>query len=89
VAILGGIIPLKSAKMATWLNEKLPGVHVPQALRRQLERASGLEAEVETGVEIAARTIRDLAEFCDGVHVMALGGETHIPAMLRRGGVRR
>jgi len=88
VAILGGIIPLKSAKMATWLNEKLPGIHVPEALRRQLEQASGLEAELETGIEIAARTIRDVAELCDGIHVMALGWETHIPAMLRRGGVR-
>jgi len=88
VAILGGIIPLKSAKMATWLNEKLPGIHVPEALRRQLEQASGLEAELETGIEIAARTIRDVAQLCDGIHVMALGWETHIPAMLRRGGVR-
>lgn len=89
VAILGGIIPLKSAKMAAWLNEKLPGVHVPQALRRQLEQASGPAAELETGIETAARTIRDMAEFCDGVHVMALGWEAHIPAMLRSGGVRR
>jgi methylenetetrahydrofolate reductase (NADPH) len=88
VAILGGIIPLKSAKMAMWLNENLPGIHVPQALRRQLEQASGVEAELETGIEIAARTIRDIAEMCRGVHVMALGWETHIPAMLRRGGVR-
>lgn len=88
VAILGGIIPLKSAQVATWLNEKLPGIHVPQALRRQLEHASGPEAELETAVEIAARTIREVAELCDGVHVMALGWETHIPAMLRRGGVR-
>jgi methylenetetrahydrofolate reductase (NADPH) len=88
VAILGGIILLKSAKMAMWLNENLPGIHVPQALRRQLEQASGVEAELETGMEIAARTIRDIAEMCAGVHVMALGWETHIPAMLRRGGVR-
>jgi methylenetetrahydrofolate reductase (NADPH) len=89
VAVLGGIIPLKSAKMAAWLNEKLPGVHVPQSLRRRLELASGPEAELQTGVEIAARTIRDIAGLCNGVHVMALGWEAHIPAILRRGGVRR
>ena len=29
VAILAGIIPLKSARMATWLNEKVPGIRVP------------------------------------------------------------
>jgi len=89
VAVLGGIIPLKSAKMAAWLNEKLPGVHVPESLRRQLEQASGSEAELKTGVEIAAGTIRDIARLCNGVHVMALGWEAHIPAILRSGGVRR
>jgi methylenetetrahydrofolate reductase (NADPH) len=89
VAIVAGIIPLKSAKMGAWLNEKVPGVHVPQALLREMAEAAGPEAELDRGVEIAARTIRDLAEFCDGVHVMALGWEAHIPAILRSGGVRR
>jgi methylenetetrahydrofolate reductase (NADH) len=89
VAVLGGVIPLKSAKMAAWLNEKVPGIHVPQALLRRLEQASGVEAELATGIEIAAGTIREIAGLCEGVHVMALGWEAHIPAILQSGDVRR
>ena len=89
VAVIGGIIPLKSAKMATWLNEKVPGIHVPQMLLRRLAQASGLEAESAAGIEIAAGTIRDIATLCDGVHVMALGWEAHIPAILQKGGIGR
>jgi len=89
VAVLGGVIPLKSAKMAAWLNEKVPGIHVPQALRQRLEQASGPEAELATGIEIAAGTIREIAALCDGVHIMALGWEAHIPAILQSGDVRR
>jgi methylenetetrahydrofolate reductase (NADPH) len=89
VAIVAGIIPLKSARMGAWLNEKVPGIHVPRALLREMEEAHSPEAEIERGVAIAARTIREVAQFCDGVHVMALGWETYIPAILRDGGVRR
>jgi len=89
VAIVAGIIPLKSAKMAAWLNEKVRGVQVPQALLQEMEQARGTAAELEAGIEIAARTIRDVARLCGGVHIMALGWEAHIPAILRRGGVRR
>jgi 5,10-methylenetetrahydrofolate reductase len=88
VAVLAGVIPLKSAKMALWLNEKVPGIRVPQPLIREMERASGTEAELEKGIEIAARTIREVTQVCEGAHVMALGSELHIPAILRKSGVR-
>ena len=40
VAILAGIIPLKSAKMAHWLNDKVPGIRVPDALIQRMDRAA-------------------------------------------------
>jgi len=89
VAIIAGIIPLKSAKMAAWLNEKVAGIRVPEALLREMEGANGTQSELESGIQIAARTVRDVTALCDGVHIMALGWETHIPAILRRGGVTR
>jgi methylenetetrahydrofolate reductase (NADPH) len=88
VAVLVGVIPLKSAKMALWLNEKVPGIRVPEPLIREMERATGTEAELEKGIEIAARTIREVTQICEGVHVMALGSELHIPAILRKSGIR-
>jgi len=88
VAVLAGIIPLKSAKMGVWLNEKVPGIRVPQALLTEMDTAAGVGAEVEKGIEIAARIVRQIGELSDGLHIMALGWEAHIPAILRGGGIR-
>ena len=88
IAILGGIIPLKSAKMGAWLNEKVPGIRVPHALLREMEAAADPDAEVAKGIEIAARTVREVSKLGDGVHIMALGWESHIPAILRSSGIR-
>jgi len=82
VAVLAGIIPLKSATMAHWLNKSVPGIHVPHGLLETLERVARSDREVSTGIEIAARIIREVRPLCAGVHVMALGWETHIPAIL-------
>jgi methylenetetrahydrofolate reductase (NADPH) len=86
VPLLAGVIPLKSAKMGGWLNANVPGIHVPPALLDELERA-GPEGEAAKGIEIAARTIRDLRNICSGVHVMAIGWEDRIPEILRAAGV--
>jgi 5,10-methylenetetrahydrofolate reductase len=88
VALLAGIIPLKSAKMAAWLNANVPGVRVPAALIEELERA-GPEGEAAVGIDIAARVIREARTLCAGVHIMAIGWEHRIPEILTASGVRR
>jgi methylenetetrahydrofolate reductase (NADPH) len=88
VAVLAGIIPLKSAKMAGWLNANVPGIRVPDALIREMEAVAGTDDEVRTGIDIAARTIREVRNLCAGVHVMALGWESHIPAILELADIR-
>ncbi len=87
VAILAGIIPLKSAKMAAWLNANVPGVRVPENLIAELADAAAKGAEIPPGVEIAARTIRAVRTLCAGVHVMAIGWEIHVPSILKRAGL--
>ncbi len=87
VALLAGVIPLKSAKMAGWLNANLPGVRVPPALVEELERA-GPEGEAAVGIDIAARLVREIRKLCAGVHIMALGWEHRIPEILAASGVR-
>ena len=59
VAILAGIIPLKSSKMGAWLNGNVPGIRVPDALLAQMQAVAGTDGEVAKGIDIAARTIRD------------------------------
>jgi methylenetetrahydrofolate reductase (NADPH) len=88
VAILAGIIPLKSAKMGGWLNANVPGIRVPEALLEEMQSVAGTDGEIARGVDIAARTIRDIQKLCAGVHVMALGWEAHIPAILQASGLR-
>lgn len=88
-ALLVGIIPLKSLKMATWLNVNVPGVRVPDALLKEMGSVAGdADAELRKGIEIAARTIREVRDHCAGVHLMTMGWEKHIPEILRESGLR-
>jgi methylenetetrahydrofolate reductase (NADPH) len=86
IPLLAGVIPLKSAKMGVWLNENVPGVRVPAPLLEEMERA-GPDGEAAQGIEIAARTVRELRDVCKGVHVMAIGWEQRIPEILAAAGI--
>ena len=86
-AMLAGVIPLKSAKMAAWLNGNVPGIRVPQPLIDEMESA-GLDGEAAKGIEIAARIIREIRTLCAGVHIMAIGWEAKIPEILVESGLR-
>jgi 5,10-methylenetetrahydrofolate reductase len=70
--------------MARFLNARLPGVHVPQPLIDEMEAAADPGA---AGVEIAARHIREVRGMSQGVHVMAIGWEARIPAILGAAGL--
>jgi 5,10-methylenetetrahydrofolate reductase len=83
VAILAGIIPLKSSKMAAWLNSNVPGIRVPPESIAELNVVAGdAEAELRTSIEMSARIIRAVRPHCAGVHLMTIGWEQHIPAIL-------
>ena len=83
---LGVIIP-KNAGMCKFMNRNVAGVHVPQemidALAADKERAkAGI-----TGVEIAAKIIKECRPYCQGVHIMALGWEDKVPALMEMVGI--
>lgn len=88
VALLAGIIPLKSAKMAAWLNGNVPGIRVPDAVLAEMQRAADCGREEEVGLEIACRLLERLPQLCGGVHIMGLGWEDRIPQLLRASGLR-
>jgi 5,10-methylenetetrahydrofolate reductase len=79
VPVLAGIILLKSAGMARFMNKNVAGVHVPDNLIEEMEKA---EKKVDKSIEIAARLINELKGFCQGVHIMPIGWETRVPAVL-------
>jgi len=75
VKVLGGILLLKSAKMADYLNKNVPGVKVPA---RYIEELEGATDELEKGIEIASRQLKELKGFCHGAHIMAIGQEESV-----------
>jgi methylenetetrahydrofolate reductase (NADPH) len=89
VAILAGVIPLKSERSAPWLHANLPGVAVPVAMQAEMETAASLGGVRDKGIELAAKVISEMREVCQGVHIMAIGLEAEVPQILRAAGVRR
>ena len=88
VAILAGVIPLKSEKSAPWLMANLPGVVVPADIVAAMDQAARDGNTRERGLELTARVVRELRSICQGVHVMAIGWEAEVPQILAAAGVR-
>ncbi|MGC4096728.1 MAG: methylenetetrahydrofolate reductase [Nitrospira sp.] len=70
VKVLAGILLLRNAKMAEFMNANIPGMSVPKEMIDEL-KAAGEKAE-DVGVDIAVRTIKAVRPHCDGVHIMAI-----------------
>ena len=83
VKVLAGILVLRSAKMAEFMNANIPGVDVPQALIEEL-RAAGDERALDVGVQIAVRLIKGVRSYCDGVHIMAVRAVDRLPEILHK-----
>ena len=81
VSVLIGIAPLRSAKSARWIKEKLFGATVPDAIIERLERASDPAAE---GRRICLDLVAELAGVPQvaGVHIMAPGNDAVVPEII-------
>ena len=94
--IMAGIIPLKSAGMAKYMNENVPGIAVPQDMIDRLAaaaeegKAKGVKGlPTQLGIEMAAEMIAKIKDehICDGVHIMAIGAEKNVPTILDKAGI--
>lgn len=85
VPVLAGIIPLKSAGMARFMNKNVAGVFVPEPFITKMTEA---ENKVKTSVEIAANLIKELKGMCQGVHIMAIGWEKRVPEIIEAAGLK-
>ncbi len=85
--IMAGIIPLKSAGMARFMNRSVPGISVPEETVARLDAAGdrGQQAGMELAAELIAR-IRE-EKLCAGVHIMAVGAERNVPEILEMAGM--
>ncbi len=65
--ILIGVMPLKSVKMAKFMNKNVEGIDVPE------EVISRMENEGATGIDITCDFIKEIIQHVDGIHIMAMG----------------
>ena len=82
-----GIIIPKSAGMAKFMNNNVAGIHVPDEMIEELAKDKERTKAGITGVEIAARIIKECRPYCQGVHIMALGWESKVPELLKQAGI--
>jgi methylenetetrahydrofolate reductase (NADH) len=83
VKVLAGILLLRSAKMAEFMNANIPGISVPDEMIAEL-RAAGDTHALDAGVEIAVRSIKAVRPHCDGVHIMAIRAVDRLPEILTK-----
>jgi methylenetetrahydrofolate reductase (NADPH) len=84
--ILGGVIPIRSAGMARYMRNYVPGIEVPEEVVSRMENADDPKEE---GLWIALETIEQLKETpgVHGVHIMAVGWEDILPELTARAGL--
>lgn len=84
VPVLVGIVLLRSPAMARFMNKNVAGIFVPESLIAEMENA---EKKAAKGIEIAGRLIKEMKGMCQGVHIMAIGMEDKVPAVLDAAGL--
>lgn len=83
---LGIIIP-KSVGMCRFMNGNVAGISIPESIFDELKADKEKTKAGITGVEIAARIIRECKPYCQGVHIMTLGWESKIPKLMELSGL--
>jgi methylenetetrahydrofolate reductase (NADPH) len=86
IPVIAGIVILKSAAMAKFMNENVAGISVPESIIREMEETAKDDRK-KKAVEISARIIRQVKPFCQGVHIMPLGWDGLVPEIIKESGV--
>lgn len=91
VYILIGITPLKTFKMAKYMNDEVPGVFIPEALLKRMEEAEAAGNAAEEGFAIALELVDKIKQFrgqgVHGLHIMAVGWEEIVPRLVAEAGL--
>uniref|UniRef100_A0A7C4RTU3 Methylenetetrahydrofolate reductase n=1 Tax=Desulfatirhabdium butyrativorans TaxID=340467 RepID=A0A7C4RTU3_9BACT len=88
VHILAGVTPLKSAGMARYMKNRVPGMDVPDEV---VKRIAGVpkEKQPEEGIAICVETIERLKTVpgIHGFHIMAIEWEEKVPELVKGAGL--
>jgi methylenetetrahydrofolate reductase (NADPH) len=88
VSILAGVTPLKSAGMARYMKNRVPGMDVPEEVVKRLA-GTPKEKQADEGINICVESIQRLkaVEGVRGFHVMAIEWEEKVPEIVERAGL--
>lgn len=88
VFILPSVGPLKSARMARFMRDRVPGVVVPDVVMERIERTPE-SRQAEEGIRLAIETIQQLREIpgVAGVHIIAVRWEQAVAEVVERAGL--
>src|SRR5438094_660424 len=78
VPVFVGILPLHSARHAEFLHNEVPGIAIPDLVRRRL-RESG-DGALRAGIEMAQRLVRDVRTRYAGAYLMPSFGRFEVVA---------
>lgn len=86
--ILVGVGPLRSWKVARWMNEHVPGVVIPEPILDRLSRTPGPQQR-EEGKRLCVDLIRQIREIpgVSGIHVMAFRQESLVAEIVEEAGL--
>ncbi len=79
-----GIFPLISARSAEFLHNELPGITIPEEIRKTLWRYEKLEDQRKAGLEMTGRLIEDIAQVVDGLYLISPLNKWEVPLELTR-----
>ncbi|MEA3305927.1 MAG: methylenetetrahydrofolate reductase [Candidatus Omnitrophota bacterium] len=79
VPIIAGIVVLRTAETARYMNRRVPGVFVPEHIIEEMDKAADKSGK---SIEIAARFIEEIKLMADGAHIMAIGMNEKVPFLL-------
>jgi len=91
VPILAGVAPIRSVKAARYMRDGVPGMEVPEALIRRMERAGDKKARrEEEGIRICVEIIDRLRNMpgIAGFHLMPIQWESAVAEICRQAGLK-
>jgi 5,10-methylenetetrahydrofolate reductase len=91
VPILAGVAPLRSARAARFMQDRVPGMDVPETIVRRMEQSgSERSRREEEGIRICVEIIEQLREIggLAGFHLMPIHWEEAVPEIASRARLR-
>jgi len=88
VYIMAGLTPMKSAGMARYMKNRVPGMDVPDEVIKRLADTPKEDQPAE-GIKICIESIERLKEVegVSGFHIMAIEWEEKVPGIVKAAGL--